>query len=138
MPDYRGEVAQNLHLPVSSMQRLQQLAQIKAEVMQALSQCQLSSQITHLLKQQDLPTLILIATQTPSVVRKQVWQYLSYWAHVKPLLNGDDLKQLGYKPGQQFRLILDDLLTATLDGVVRNQEEAEMFLNQRYPLLKSR
>jgi tRNA nucleotidyltransferase (CCA-adding enzyme) len=136
-PDYRGEVAQNLHLPINSIQRLQHLAQTKAEVIEALPQYQLPSQITHLLQQQDLPTLILIATQSPPVIRKQIWRYLSYWTHVKPLLNGDDLKQLGYKPGRQFRLILDDLLAATLDGVICNQAEAERFLAQRYPLSKS-
>lgn len=135
-PKYRGEVAQSLHLPTNSIQRLQSLAQTKVEVMQSLPQCQLPSQITHLLKRQDLPTLILIATQCPPAIRKPIWQYLDHWIHVKPLLNGDDLKQLGYQPGQQFRLILDDLLAVTLDGVIHNRAEAEVFLAQRYPLPK--
>lgn len=131
-PDYRSEVAQNLHLPTNSIQRLQHLAQTKADVVEELLQCQLPSQITHLLKQQDLPTLILIATQSSPTSRRQIWQYLSYWAHVKPLLNGNDLKQLGYKPGRQFRLILDDLLAVTLDGVIHNRTEAEVFLAQHH------
>lgn len=136
-PDYRGQVAQNLHLPINSIQRLQHLAQTKMQVVQALPQYRLPSQVTRLLKQQDLPTLILIATQSLPPVRKQIWQYLSYWAHVKPLLTGDDLKQLGHRPGQQFRLILDDLLAATLDGVIHNRVDAETLLARQYPLSKS-
>jgi tRNA nucleotidyltransferase (CCA-adding enzyme) len=50
------------------------------------------------------------------------------------MLNGNDLKKLGYKPSPKFRQMLDDILAATLDGVVHNQEEAEDFLAKHYPV----
>jgi tRNA nucleotidyltransferase (CCA-adding enzyme) len=53
---------------------------------------------------------------------------LTVWADVKPVLNGDDLKRLGYKPGVQYRQLLDRLLDATLDGVVTDKASAEAFL----------
>jgi tRNA nucleotidyltransferase (CCA-adding enzyme) len=49
------------------------------------------------------------------------------------LLNGHDLKRLGYKPSPIFKQILDDLLTATLDGKIKDEEEAMKFLAENYP-----
>jgi len=131
-PEYRAEAAENLHLSASSIKRSQRLAQIQAEVVAGLHACQRPSQISHLFSKQDFPTLILIAAQSPLDVRKAIWQYLTHWAHVKPLLSGDDLKALGYKPGRQFKQILAELRAATLDGVIHNRPEAEAFLTQHY------
>lgn len=50
------------------------------------------------------------------------------------LLTGDDLQELGYKPGPQFQAILRALEDAQLDGSVRTRGEAEVFLRQHYPL----
>jgi tRNA nucleotidyltransferase (CCA-adding enzyme) len=132
-PEYRGEVAENLHLSVVSLQRLQHLAQTQTEVVERLSQAQSPSQIVHVLRRRDLPTLILIAAQDSPAIRSKIWQYLRDWAQVKPLLNGDDLIRLGYKPGPHFKAILDKLLSATLDGVIRNQAEALALVSDRFP-----
>jgi tRNA nucleotidyltransferase (CCA-adding enzyme) len=40
---------------------------------------------------------------------------------------------LGYKPGPQYREILDSLLEARLDGVIQTKAEAQAFLAQYYP-----
>jgi tRNA nucleotidyltransferase (CCA-adding enzyme) len=77
--------------------------------------------------------LILIALQNPREIRHQIWKYLTFWTNVQPLLNGNDLKKLGYKPGPQYRQILDDVVAATLDGVIKNRTEAEEFLVQHHP-----
>jgi tRNA nucleotidyltransferase (CCA-adding enzyme) len=53
---------------------------------------------------------------------------------VKPVLDGSDLKQLGYKPGPQFKTMLDDLQAATLDQQVQTAAEAEAYLADHYPL----
>jgi tRNA nucleotidyltransferase (CCA-adding enzyme) len=44
------------------------------------------------------------------------------------MLNGDDLRQLGYKPGPQYRQILESLLAANLDGEVIDRASAEHFV----------
>lgn len=137
-PEYRAQVAHNLQLPDDSLKRLTTLAQSQAEVM-ALPLCQLPSQVVRQLRRYDLPTLILLAVQSPRSVRHQIWQYLTHWANVQPPLNGNDLKALGYQPGPQYRQILDDLLAATLDGVIANTSLAEIevaakaFLAAHYP-----
>ena len=78
--------------------------------------------------------LILIAVQSTRPVRQRIWQYLTQLQEIKPPLNGNDLKAMGYKPGRQFKQMLDDLLTLTLDGAVSDRTSAEAFLKQNYPL----
>ena len=78
--------------------------------------------------------LILIAVQCERWVRRKVWQYLIQWANVKPILNGNDLKKMGYKPGREYKLMLDDILAATLDGVMSDRSDGERFLARYYPL----
>jgi tRNA nucleotidyltransferase (CCA-adding enzyme) len=48
--------------------------------------------------------------------------------HVRSLLTGKDLQQLGYKPGAQFKQILDELTIATLDGNISDRSAAEEFV----------
>jgi tRNA nucleotidyltransferase (CCA-adding enzyme) len=128
IPQYRAKVAKNLQLQEDSIARLKNLAQVQTEVMALLPTLQRPSQVVQLLRQYDLPILILIAVQSPREIRHQIWEYLTVWANVQPLLNGNDLKKLGYKPGPQYRQILDNVLAATLDGVIKNKTEAEDFL----------
>jgi tRNA nucleotidyltransferase (CCA-adding enzyme) len=132
-PQYRAKVAKNLQLQEDSIARLNNLAQVQSEVMTLLPTLQRPSQVVQLLRQYDLPMLILIALQNPREIRHQIWKYLTFWTNVQPLLNGNDLKKLGYKPGPQYRQILDDVVAATLDGVIKNRTEAEEFLVQHHP-----
>lgn len=132
-PEYRAKVAKNLQLQEDSIKCLQNLASAQTEVMESLPKCQSPSQVVQLLRQYDLPMLILIALQSPRSLRHQIWEYLTVLANVQPLLNGNDLKKLGYKPGPEYRQILDDMLAATLDRVIKDKTEAEEFLAQHYP-----
>ncbi|NEN88721.1 MAG: CBS domain-containing protein [Okeania sp. SIO3H1] len=132
--EYRGLVGKNLQLPVDSVKRLEQLELAKGKVMESLPECNSPSQVVWLLRGYDLPMLILIAVQCERWVRRKVWQYLTQWANIKPVLNGNDLKEMGYKPGREFKLMLDDILTATLDGVMSDRSDAEKFLARYYPL----
>ena len=140
-PPYPGKVASNLQLPADSIQRLSQLEQAKTNIVESLPKCDSPaetqsdriSQIVFLLRQYQLPTLILIAAFSPREVRRQIWRYLSELSHIKAPLNGNDLKELGYKPGRQFKEILDALLVATLDGEVSDRASALAYLAQRYP-----
>jgi len=132
-PEERGKVANNLQLPSDSIQRLQQLAQDQAVVLESLKALKLNSEIVELLRPYKLPTLVLLALQSPRAVRRKLWQYFSNLADVQAPLNGNDLKQLGYQPGPQYRQILDVLLAATLDRVIHDRTEAIAFLAKNYP-----
>ncbi len=133
-PAERGKVAKNLQLPLDSIERLQQLAQVQANVVESLPTCKLKSEVVRLVRPYKLPTLVLIAVQSPRAVRRKLWEYLTTWTNVQVPLNGNDLKQLGYKPGPEFRQILDALLEATLDRVIQDKSDAKAFLAEHYPL----
>jgi tRNA nucleotidyltransferase (CCA-adding enzyme) len=132
-PEYRVKVAKNLQLTDDSITRLEKLSQIQSEVITLLPTFAKPSQTLYLLRKYDLQTLILIALQSPRKIRKQIWQYLTNLGNIQPLLNGDDLKELGYKPSPQYKQMLDDLLTVTVDGIIKDKAEAKEFLAQHYP-----
>jgi len=50
------------------------------------------------------------------------------------LLSGDDLQELGYKPGPEFRKILVSLEDAQLDETIQTREQALEFIRTHYPL----
>lgn len=132
-PEYRQLVAKNLQLPIDSSDRLETLERIETNLISSLSNFQKISQIVQLLKQYDWSMLILIAVrcQNMRTIRHQIWRYLTVWSHIRSILTGEDLRNLGYKPGAQYRQILDDLLAATLDGEVTDRSSAEEFLRSR-------
>jgi tRNA nucleotidyltransferase (CCA-adding enzyme) len=131
-PADAGKVAENLQLPADSIQRLQQLDQVKAALTN-LPNYQRPSEIVQQLRQYDWSTLLLVAIASPRPIRKMIWRYWTIWAQVKAPIDGNDLKALGYKPGQQFREILEALLMATLDGVVSDRDQAVAFLAEHFP-----
>jgi tRNA nucleotidyltransferase (CCA-adding enzyme) len=133
-PQYRVKVAKNLQLTDDSINRLEKLALIQVEVIEKLPNCQLASEVVYLLRQWELPTLILICLSSTRGIRRKIWQYLTVWRNVQPILNGNDLKNLGYKPGPLYRQILDDLLAATLDRVIENNKDAQEYLATHYSL----
>ncbi|BAY38304.1 polyA polymerase [Nostoc sp. NIES-2111] len=133
-PQYRGKVAKNLQLQEDSIKHLQNLAKAKSEIEESLPNVQCPSQVVQLLRKHNLEILILIALQSQRKIRRQIWYYLTVWANVQPILNGNDLKKLGYKPGPQYKQILDDILAATLDGLISDRAEVGKFLSQHYPL----
>ena len=133
-PAYRQAAAESLQLPAESINRLKQLQHCQNHIHQSMHHCQRPSQFFNLLNAYDLPLLILITIQSHRPVRQKVWQYLTQWSRVKPLLNGNDLKALGYKPSRQFKQMLEEVQAATLDGVVRDRKAAQQLIQSRYPL----
>ena len=132
-PEYRGKVAQNLQLDDDTIKRLSTLDKYSNRMVDSLPSCQKPSQVVQLLRQYDLPTLILVGLQSPRSIRSQIWRYLTVWAEVQPPLNGNDLKKLGYKPGPLYKQILEHLLAAKLDGIIGDRPQAEKFLAENYP-----
>ncbi|MGD1913371.1 MAG: CBS domain-containing protein [Rivularia sp. (in: cyanobacteria)] len=132
-PEYRVKVAKNLQFPDDSIRRLGNLAKVKNTVVEHLDKCQKPSEVVKLLRKYDLPMLMFIALQSPRIIRRKIWHYLTVLSNVKPLLNGNDLKKMGYKPGAQYKEILDGLLAAYLDGEIEDKSMAEEFLKRNYP-----
>ena len=67
--------------------------------------------------------LLLLATTKSESVKRQVSAYLTTYQHVKPLLNGQNLKAIGLKPGPTYKKVLAQLLDARLNGAVKTENE---------------
>ena len=128
----RLEVAQNLQLPKDSLQRLEQLEKLEAEVAPRLLSLELPSQIYQSLQTYKPLALILFAARSDKDIRHVVWQYITRLSQVKPLLNGNDLRDMGYKPGKLYKEILDDVLAATLDGKIGDRTTAKKYVMEHY------
>ncbi len=128
----RITVANNLQLPKDSLQRLQQLETLETEVTTKLNSCRSPSQIYQTLHSYKTLGLILFAARSKKNIRRLVWQYITDFSQVKPLLNGQDLKTFGFKPGSLYKQILDDVLAATLDGKIGDRATAEEYVKAKY------
>lgn len=132
-PADRSTVAQNLQLPPDSISRLANLDQAEVDLDLSITSQRVSQKV-NILRQYGVELLILVAVRTQTLaVRLQIWRYLSVWRYVQPILTGHDLRELGYKPGQQYRQILDSLLVATLDGEISDRASAIEFVSRSFP-----
>lgn len=126
----RGKIATNLQLPQPLIDILQNLAEAEKCLIETLPLCQRASEIAKRLRAYKPITLILVAVRNNKAMRRQIVWYITQLSQVQPLLNGDDLKALGYKPGPQFKILLEALLMATLDKEITSQTEAEAWLKE--------
>ncbi len=130
----RYDLATNLQLPKNSIKRLKNLEATENQVKEYLSQHHCLSEIVMFLRENNLVSLFLIAVRNNKQIRRTIWLYLTNWSNIKAPLDGSDLKDMGYKPGPDYKIILDELLRETLDEKITSQLDAEKFLLLKYPL----
>lgn len=65
--------------------------------------------------------------------KKNISLFITSQRHVKTLLTGADLKELGYTAGPIYQRILERLLHARLDNEVDSREDELTFLKRHYP-----
>ncbi len=81
------------------------------------------SQIYRLLKGISPEVLLYIMAKTPSEEVKRISSfYLTKLQHETPEITGNELKQLGFKPGPLFKQILDAVLDGKLDGRFKDRQ----------------
>jgi tRNA nucleotidyltransferase (CCA-adding enzyme) len=125
-----SKIALDFQLPKDSIIRLKVLSEVELEIKKKLSENNTISEKTRLFNAYGLPTLILVAVRSSKEIRRAIWQYITKWSNIQPLLNGNDLKAMGYKPGPTYKIILDRLLTASLDKKIETKEEAENLVKE--------
>lgn len=74
--------------------------------------------------------LFIMAKAKRDYTKKAVSLFLSAMSQVRPLLGGDDLRELGFLPGPLYGRILERLLEARLDGEVATRQD-ELALVER-------
>ena len=131
-PQERKQLALNLHLPKDSLERIDKANIIYSEIQELLLKCNKISDKYKQLYRNKLADLILVAVNSKKEIRRIIWQYLTQWSKIQAPLNGNDLKRMGYKPGPQYKLVLDRLLALTLDGEIKTQQEAAIIVKQMF------
>ncbi len=121
---------EQLQLPPESLTRLSELDRSHQTLITALSVEISTGQIVRLLQPYDPILLLSIAIIAESKISSIVQQYLTTWIHIKPPIDGRDLKSLGYKPGKQYQQILANVLIATLDGIITDRDSAIEFVKE--------
>jgi len=77
--------------------------------------------------------LFIVLKARNRLVEKRVYQYLTKMRKVKINTTGDKLKKMGYKQGPLFKKILQELLWAKLDGIVKDPSSETKFVFDNFP-----
>ena len=96
------------------------------------------SRIYTLMSSQEMDALLyLIAKTKDHEKRRALSQFITRDRNIRPLIGGEDLKELGLKPGPIFRKALDTLRDARLDGkVITRDDELAYLKNAVLPVLE--
>ncbi len=91
------------------------------------------SQIYRLLGDLSTEALLYMMAKTDNqAVKKAVSLYFTQLRGTKICLRGDDLKELGLKPGRIYTRILDDVLNETLNRKVHSKMDEIEFVKEKY------
>jgi tRNA nucleotidyltransferase (CCA-adding enzyme) len=72
----------------------------------------------------DLPSELLAIIAGESMVHKSnVERYLKKISNIRLEITGEDLKNLGYRPSKEFKMVLENLLVLKLDGKLKTRED---------------
>ncbi len=78
--------------------------------------------------------LYIMAIARKNHVKKAVSLYVTTLRHVEAGLTGKDLMAMGYKPGPQFKKILNYLKDIRLDDLAQGPKEAAALVKRKFPL----
>lgn len=91
------------------------------------------SSIYYLLESFPPETLLLVMGRTKStMVKKRIYLYLSHLQKVDLLINGNDLKRMGYKPSPLFARILRETKRAKLNGALKTKKDEIEFVRKNF------
>ena len=82
--------------------------------------------------------LFTIARAEEKGMEKRIFDYLSKMKNIKIKVDGNDLKQMGYKPSPEFTQILEEIKKAKLDGEIETEEEELVYIKKRFPREKTK
>ena len=77
--------------------------------------------------------LYIMAIARKNHVKKAVSLYVTTLRHVEASLSGNDLMEMGYKPGPRFKKILMYLKNIRLDNLALGPEEAAALVQKKFP-----
>jgi tRNA nucleotidyltransferase (CCA-adding enzyme) len=122
----REQFISYLRLPKSAARILRDSGVIREIIKELADTTMKPSIIYHLLNgysPQAITTGIIAGDSEES--RRNMQLYLDKLCHIKPILGGNDLIEMGIPPGPRIKEVLNKLLDARLDGAVKTREDEE-------------
>jgi tRNA nucleotidyltransferase (CCA-adding enzyme) len=80
------------------------------------------------------PEVLLFAMARSPATRDSISHYLMHLQKTRPLVNGNDLRELRYPEGPLYTQILEKTFAAQLDGLIADKRQAIEFIRSRFPL----
>lgn len=126
-----AQVAKSLNFPAGWLSTLKNINHIIQNA-PPLSSNNVPSQIEQLFRGLSETELLLlrVSDHLPQAIHNTVTIYFETWQHIKPEIDGGALIKMGLRPGPQFKVILDKLLAAKLDGKVNSKQDEIDLVNQ--------
>jgi len=90
------------------------------------------SEITRLLDGKPEVSLLaawITLAQQP-VAQNNIDAYAKRWRHLRPSIGGEDLKRLGLPPGPRYKVLLEALRSAWIDGDISTLEEESAYMKE--------
>jgi len=89
----------------------------------------LPSQITTQLEDHSELALLTAWILAPlPIIRQRIEKFLTEWRSIRPKSDGNTLQSLGLLPGPRYRIILDRLRAARLDGEIQDETQERQLL----------
>lgn len=129
-----AEIGKRLHFNQAGLHRLANFSALSDRLLPELTTDLLASQVVKRLENISVTEVIMLAAIAPAEIRKVIYRYLREWKLIKMPLGGRELKQMGYKQGKQYQVILNALRDRILDGEITTLAEAESFVQQQFPI----
>lgn len=76
--------------------------------------------------------LYLMSIARKKHIQKAVSQFVTQLDGEQPLISGADLQEMGYRPGPDFRTMLNHVIEAQLNGKVNSHQDALLFIRDNY------
>jgi len=93
------------------------------------------SEIYWLLSDLDNEALLYLMTiGRKKYIQQAVSLYVTSLRTTRPLISGQDLQKAGYRPGPEFRTMLNHVIEAQLNGLIKSGPEALKLIKEKYPL----
>ena len=127
----REQFISYLRLPKPAARTLRDSDSIRAKLTELAAAAIKPSRIYHQLHgySPQAITSNIIASDSPIACRN-IKLYSDKLQHIKPLLNGNDLIEMGIPPGPHIKEILNKLLDARLDGEVKTRQDEEEMVGE--------
>jgi tRNA nucleotidyltransferase (CCA-adding enzyme) len=123
------EVLAVLNLPGTERQAIHEMRQVGRQLAALNKQAQPSEVVRVLEGRREMALAAAwLALNDDTTAQSYIDRFLGQWRHVRPNVDGDDLRQLGLPPGPAYGRILDRLRDAWLNGELSNPAEEEQMM----------